>query len=109
MLPSDLIPFIKQGDDAVDKYFIKKLRWATFRLRWQSIKRFPHRKKMIDCAFKAHWQGNYLASIALAAGEKIIICCIIFFRRFLLRFPVLCVRNEIHTDKKLYSNASFRQ
>ena len=45
MLPSDLIPFIKQGDDAVDKYFIKKLRWATFRLRWQSIKRFPHRKK----------------------------------------------------------------
>jgi hypothetical protein len=65
MHPNDLIPFIKQGDDIVDKYFIKKLRWATFRLRWQAGKRFPHRRKMINSAFKAHWQGNYLASIPL--------------------------------------------
>lgn len=65
MHPNDLIPFIKQGDDLVDNYFIKKLRWATLRLRWQAVKRFPHRRKMINGAFNAHWQGNYMASIPL--------------------------------------------
>jgi hypothetical protein len=65
MHPNDLIPFIKQGDDVLDKYFIKKLRWAALRLRWQAGKRFPHRRKMINSAFNAHWQGNYLASIPL--------------------------------------------
>lgn len=65
MHPNDLIPFIKQGDHVVDHYFIKKLRWATFRLRWEAVRRFPHRRKMINSAFTAHWQGNYLASIPL--------------------------------------------
>lgn len=65
MHPNDLIPFIKLGDDKVDQYFIKKLRWAALRLRWQAGKRFPHRRKMINSAFNAHWQGNYLASIPL--------------------------------------------
>lgn len=65
MHPDDLIPYIKQGDDKVDKYFIKKLRLASLRIRWQAIKRFPHRRKMIHSAFSAHWQGNYMASIPL--------------------------------------------
>lgn len=63
--PNDLIPYILKGEDVVDKYFIKKLRLATFRLRWQAIKRFPHRRKMINSAFLAHWKGNYMASIPL--------------------------------------------
>ncbi|HTM98541.1 MAG TPA: hypothetical protein VL088_07360 [Pedobacter sp.] len=63
--PNDLIPYILKGEDVVDKYFIKKLRLATFRLRWQAVKRFPHRRKMINRAFLAHWQGNYWASIPL--------------------------------------------
>lgn len=65
MHPNDLIPFIKLGDDEVDKYFVRELRWAALRIQWQAGKRFPYRRKMINSAFIAHWQGNYLASIPL--------------------------------------------
>jgi hypothetical protein len=65
MHPDDLVPFIKQGTDAVDRYFIKKLRWAAFRLRWQAVRRFPDRRKTINSAFKAHWRGDYQASVPL--------------------------------------------
>jgi len=63
--PNDLIPYIKQGDAAVNQYFVKKLRLAAFRLRWQAVRRFPHRRKMINNAFILHWKGNYMASIPL--------------------------------------------
>lgn len=65
MHPNDLIPYIQQGHDAVDKFFIKQLRFSTIKLRRQSIKQFPHRRQMINRAFISHWQGNYLASIPL--------------------------------------------
>lgn len=65
MHPNDLIPFMQKGNLAVDDFFINKLRWASFRLRLQAIKRFRNRKKMINSAFKAHWKGGYLVSIPL--------------------------------------------
>lgn len=65
MHPNNLILYIKMGNEEVDRYFIKKLRWATWGLRFQALKRFPHRKRMINTAFYAHWQGNYVASIPL--------------------------------------------
>lgn len=65
MHPNDLVPFMKEGDEAVNQYFIKKLYKASFRLRLQAVKRFPSRKKMINKAFIAHWLGNYTVSVPL--------------------------------------------
>jgi len=61
----ELIPFIKEGNDAVNQYLIKNLRWSTFAVRNKAMRRFPHRKKMISAAFFAHWRGDYFTSIPL--------------------------------------------
>jgi hypothetical protein len=65
MHPNELIPYIKQGDDAVNRYFIKKLRWSSWNIKFKACRRFPHRRKMISEAFNAHWLGNHFASIPL--------------------------------------------
>jgi uncharacterized protein YeeX (DUF496 family) len=60
---NDLVPFIKVGYEAVDRYFIKKIRLSKHWLKQKSIKRFPHREKSIQLAFKAHRRGEYELSI----------------------------------------------
>jgi len=61
----ELIPFIQQGNDAVDRYLIKQLRWSAYWIRRKAVKRFPNRKKMITAAFSAHFRRDYYASIPL--------------------------------------------
>lgn len=65
MHPNDLIPYMKIGDEAVNKYFVKHLRRASFRQWLQAVKRFPNRKRMINKAFFTHWAGNYMLSVPL--------------------------------------------
>lgn len=59
----ELIPYIKLGNDAIDKYFIKKLKRSLSQIKRNAIKRFPHREKSIQLAFKAHRRGEYELSI----------------------------------------------
>ena len=59
----ELTPYIKQGHDAVDKYFIRKLWLSKWMIKRNAIKRFPKRKRAIELAFKAHGRGEFELSI----------------------------------------------
>jgi len=60
---NDLVPYIKDGDEAVDNYFMKKLWRSKYWIKQKSIKRFPHRKRAIQLAFKAHNRREYELSV----------------------------------------------
>lgn len=62
---SELTPFINQEKGIIDTYFIKRLGSVLDQIESLACEHFPHRKKMINSAFKAHRDGNYIASIPL--------------------------------------------
>lgn len=59
----DLTPLVIKNDGSIDRYFIKSLWWSLWRIRIKAIKRFPHRKRAINLAFKAHIMGEYELSV----------------------------------------------
>jgi hypothetical protein len=60
-----IIPFIKQGNQAVDDYFVQHLKKDQKIIGKLALRKFPHRKEMIETAFKAHGRRNYLISVPL--------------------------------------------
>ncbi|MFD2556303.1 hypothetical protein [Sphingobacterium tabacisoli] len=63
--PNKLIPFMLRGNKAIDRHFIRQLRWSLFFLWTKATRRFPKRRKMINSAFKAHLRSDYTASVPL--------------------------------------------
>ena len=62
---AELIPFIKQGNKAVDNYFIEHFSNGDSleHLKTLAIMRFPHRERAIQQAFNAHIGGQYELSV----------------------------------------------